>query len=185
MNQSGNRSCRFYRVCSLKEKTISPLTGSHSLEAGRGPHRPVSPCLISSLNGCHLSRFGLQWRVFSGLKSRKKKTHVVLLLSQGSICSQPQQDCWLKDICQGFGVCLFFYLFNNDFLNSQRSSITAFQRHLCLISSAPWLNGRAFASQVLTSSQTVGWCHQLIDHLLTGMKSRDLELFRSYFCPHM
>lgn len=58
---------------------MSLLTRSHSLEASHGgSYRLLSQHLISNSNGCHLSCFDLQWMVFSGLKSRKKKTHVVL-----------------------------------------------------------------------------------------------------------
>lgn len=50
-------------------------------------------------------------------KAERKRLMLCFLLSQRSICSHPQQACWLRDICQDF----FFFLLV-VFLNSQESS---------------------------------------------------------------
>lgn len=118
---------------------MSLLTGSHSLEAGHGgSHSLLSQHLISNSNGCHLSCFGLQWMVFSGLKSRRKRLMLCFLLSQGSICSYPQQDGWLKDICQDFS----FFFFSDDFLKSPQKFLLQLFDRLSLTNTHNPLAGR-------------------------------------------
>ena len=77
--------------------------------------------------------------------------HLCFFFSHGSICSHPQQECWLKDICQDS-------FSNNDFWNSQESSYHSFLSGIFASHIPPlgWTNWHLRAQDLLSPRLWVG-----------------------------